>query len=107
MPNESSQPTKKMNETIDFFTVGGIEALLKNQNFRIVKIATEEKTFTYTSAQNFWNKIWSGAERTTLEKIPENKIEQFKIELFESFDSVKSEDGFNFKMGIIYACCKK
>lgn len=90
-----------------FFTVEGIESLLKKEDFKIVKIASEQKTFTYTNDHNFWNKLWSGPERAIIEKIPESKIDQFKSDLFEAFNSVKGNSGFDFQMGIIYVCCKK
>ena len=91
----------------DLHTAEGIEKLLKKHHMRLIKIATELKTFTYTTAQSYWDKLRSHGARFALEKIPQDKFNSFKTEVFDAFNSMKGDQGLDIKIGVIYVCCSK
>ena len=75
--SKGGNKTPKSND-YDFTSVEGIERMVKDNQFKIIKMSSGFTTFTYLNAQSFWNKIWSYGERVNLEKIPESKKEEFK-----------------------------
>ena len=93
--------------TDDLHTVDGIETLLKKHHMRLIKIATEIKTFNYPNAQSYWSKLWSHGARKTIEKIPHDQLNSFKADIFNRFNSIKGENGLDVNLGVIYVCCSK
>ena len=91
----------------DFFTPNDIEKVLLKNDFKIIRLATQEKTFFYSSAQTFWNKLWFIGEKEKLESIPKDKLEACKKEIFEKFNSLQGQNGFEFKLRVIYVSCQK
>lgn len=108
IPQDTSESSNQsVEEEDDFYTTEGIEALLTKHHFRLIKMATDIQSFVYPNAEAYWNKLWSHGTRRSLEKIPEDKIEEFKKEIFDTFNSIKTENGLEVRMGVIFVCCSK
>jgi ubiquinone/menaquinone biosynthesis C-methylase UbiE len=94
-------------ESPEFDTEDGLYKILKDVGFKNTKVISEEKVFVYKDEQEWWDKLWTHGAVGTLEKIPKNKMEDFKAEIFEKLKEIKEVEGIPATMYILYAFGEK
>lgn len=90
-------------ETVEFDTEEGLYKILKESNFKNIKIEKEEKIFIYKDEQEWWDKLYTHGYVTILDAIPLDKIEEFKLKVFENLKVLKKENGIENIMYVLYA----
>ncbi|MBC8059484.1 MAG: class I SAM-dependent methyltransferase [Clostridiaceae bacterium] len=91
----------------EFDTEDGLYKILNEANFKNIRIVSEEKTFTYKDEREWWDKLWTHGYIRVLEMIPEDKMEDFKREVFEKLRQIKESEGICATMFVLYACGEK
>ncbi|WBW96960.1 class I SAM-dependent methyltransferase [Oceanirhabdus sp. W0125-5] len=105
--NEIKKDNKNENQekTIDICSSEGVRTTLEEAGFKEIKVSTEEKLFTYTDKEEWWNEMWANAVRGILEKIQdrgEDYLLKFKEEAFQGLEQFRTEEGITFKRFVIY-----
>ncbi|GAA0116090.1 class I SAM-dependent methyltransferase [Clostridium senegalense] len=90
-------------ETVEFDTEEGLYKILKESNFKNIKIEKEEKIFIYKDEQEWWDKLYTHGYVTILDAIPLDKMEEFKLKVFENLKVLKKENGIENIMYVLYA----
>ncbi|MTI71561.1 MAG: hypothetical protein FH751_15040 [Firmicutes bacterium] len=103
--NKKSE-NKEKSTIPDFSTVEGVKKILNNSGFKNMEVYKEENKVIYKDKNEWWQEMWSNAARNILEKIDslgKNEIEEFKKEVFNELEKFRCEEGFCFRMPVIYA----
>jgi len=95
------------NDNIEFDTEEGLYKILDEAGFKNIQIVNEEKNFIYTDEQEWWDKLWTHGYIEILEMIPKDKLEDFKIKVFEKLNQIKDEEGITTTMSVLYAMGEK
>jgi len=94
-------------ENPEFDTEEGLKKILQETGFTNIEITSEEKEFIYKDEQEWWDKLWTHGAVKVLEMIPKDKLEDFKVEVFEKLRELKDEKGISAKMAVLYTrVCK-
>lgn len=94
-------------ESPEFHTEEGLYKILKEAEFNNIQVIIEEKVFIYKDEQEWWDKLWTHGSIAVLERIPEDKMKDFKIEVFEKLREIKGEDGIAATIAVLYALGEK
>ena len=95
------------NDNIEFDTEEGLYKILDEAGFKNIQIVNEEKKFIYIDEQEWWDKLWTHGYIEILEMIPKDKLEDFKIKVFEKLNQIKDEEGITTTMSVLYAMGEK
>lgn len=91
----------------NFDTEEELYKILDEANFKNIKILNEEKTFFYKDEQEWWDKLWTHGYLTLLEAIPQDKMAEFKTEVFDNLSKIKEPEGIAVTMFVLYAFGEK
>lgn len=94
-------------ESPEFHTDEGLYKILKEARFKNIQITSEEKVFVYKDEQEWWDKLWTHGSIAVLERMPEDKMKDFKAEVFEKLREIKGEEGIAATIYVLYALGKK
>ena len=94
-------------ESPEFHTEEGLYKVLKEAEFKNIQVIIEEKVFVYKDEQEWWDKLWTHGSIAVLERIPENKMKDFKAEVFEKLREIKGEEGIAATIYVLYALGEK
>lgn len=94
-------------ESPEFHTEEGVYKILKEARFKNIQVVSEEKAFMYKDEQEWWDKLWTHGSIAVLERIPEDKMKDFKAEVFEKLREIKGEEGIVATIYVLYALGEK
>jgi ubiquinone/menaquinone biosynthesis C-methylase UbiE len=100
---EKNDQGENSEEKFDFFTEEGLKSILSKFDFKNIQISTEEMEFVYRTKEIWWKKSWSHGGRASLEKIPKEKVNDFKKEVYDGLSTRMDNDGFHQIMKVINA----
>ncbi|MCB2296908.1 class I SAM-dependent methyltransferase [Clostridium tagluense] len=87
----------------EFDTEEGLYKILRGAGFKNIQVISEEKDFMYKDEQEWWDKLWTHGYIEVLEMIAEDRMEDFKAEVFEKLREVKEVEGIAATMSVLYA----
>jgi len=90
-----------------FDTEEGLYEILKVAGFKNIKVLSEEKTFIYKDEQEWWDKLWTHGYIRVMEMIPKEKLEDFRIEVFQKLTEIKESDGISATIFVLYGFGEK
>jgi len=90
----------------EFDTEEGLRKILQEAGFENIEIICEEKKFIYKDEQEWWDKLWTQGSREALERIPKDRLEDFRLEVFQKLSEIKEEEGIPAAMSVLYARCQ-
>lgn len=102
-----SEEYKKDDNDPEFDTEEGVYEVLEQAGFKNIQIIREEKTFIYRDEQEWWDKLWTHGYIRVLEKIPKDKIEALKKEVFSKLKEIKEREGIHVTMFVAYSIGEK
>lgn len=102
-----SEEYKKDDNDPEFDTEEGVYEVLEQAGFKNIQIIREEKNFVYRDEQEWWDKLWTHGYIRVLEKIPKDKIEEFKKEVFSKLKEIKEMEGIYVTMFVAYSIGEK
>jgi ubiquinone/menaquinone biosynthesis C-methylase UbiE len=100
---ENDNQEENTGEKYEFFTEKGLKNIFSKFGLTNIKVSTEEKEFVYKTKEAFWKKSWSHGGRTSLEKISQERMNDFKKEVYDGLSEKMDKDGFHHLMKVIYA----
>lgn len=95
------------NDNPEFDTEEGLYKILNEAGFKNIQVVNEENAFIYIDEQEWWDKLWTHGYIEILEMIPKDKLEDFKIKVFEKLRQIKEEEGITTTMSVLYAFGEK
>lgn len=101
-PYEDELDECQESDAVDFHTEEGLYKILSENGFKNIKILQEEKEFVYKTEKEWWDKLWSHGFIEVLERIPEDKMDSFKNEVFHGLKKVKEVDGIKASRSVLY-----
>lgn len=102
-PYEDELDECQESDAVDFHTEEGLYKILSENGFKNIKILQEEKEFVYKTEKEWWDKLWSHGFIEVLERIPEDKMDSFKYEVFQGLKKIKEVDGIKASRSVLYA----
>jgi ubiquinone/menaquinone biosynthesis C-methylase UbiE len=90
-----------------FDTEEGLYEILNQSGFINIETIIEEKAFVYKDEEEWWDKLWTHGYIKILEMVPKDKIDDFKIEVFEKLNEIKETEGITTTMYVLYAFGEK
>jgi ubiquinone/menaquinone biosynthesis C-methylase UbiE len=106
-PSQDELDEYQEEESPEFHTEEGLYKILKEAEFKNIQVIIEEKVFVYKDEQEWWDKLWTHGSIAVLERIPEDKIKDFKIEVFEKLREIKEAEGIAATISVLYAAGEK
>ncbi|WP_027624644.1 class I SAM-dependent methyltransferase [Clostridium lundense] len=100
----------KNSNDLKFNTTDGIKSILENSGFTNVKVYEENTEVVYSSKEEWWQEMWSNAARGVFEQVEsfgEDKLEEYKKDIFNGLNKYKKGEKFYFNMPVIYAFGEK
>ncbi len=91
----------------EFNTEEELYKALNDAGFKNIQVKSEEKTFKYKDEQEWWDKLWTHGFIRVLEAIPEERMEDFKSEVFVRLREMKESEGILATMFVLYAFGEK
>ncbi|MBW9156687.1 MULTISPECIES: class I SAM-dependent methyltransferase [Clostridium] len=87
----------------EFDTEEGLYKILRGAGFKNIQVISEDKDFIYKDEQEWWDKLWTHGYIEVLEMIAEDRMEDFKAEVFEKLREIKEVEGIAATMSVLYA----
>ncbi len=106
-PYEDELDEYQEEESPEFHAEEGLYKILNEATFKNIQITSEEKVFVYKDEQEWWDKQWTHGAVGTLEKIQQDKMKDFKAEVFEKLREIKGEEGIATTIYVLYALGEK
>jgi len=91
----------------EFDTKEGLTKILQECGFKNIEIISEEKKFIYKDEQEWWDKLWTQGSREALERIPKDRLEDFRLEVFQKLSEIKEEEGIITSKAILFSRCER
>jgi hypothetical protein len=106
-PSQDELDEYQEEESPEFHTEEGLYKILKEAEFKNIQVIIEEKVFVYKDEQEWWDKLWTHGSIAVLERIPEDKMKDFKIEVFKKLRVIKETEGIAATIYVLYAAGEK
>ena len=77
----------------DFRTIAGIESVLLKMNLKKIAILTEQHISHYKDEDEWIETRWQTGSRIDLERVPENRFDELKRDIYAYLKKYKDEEG--------------
>jgi len=89
------------------FSTGEMETLLLNYGFHDIKTIRETRDTIYQDGEEFWEMLWSGGSRLTMNNMDIATRIRFKEDLLNRLMGIMQGDGIHFDETAIYSIAYK
>jgi SAM-dependent methyltransferase len=108
--NKSTDNKSSTSRPERFDTVQDIKRILIESGFANVRVYQENNDVVYKNKEEWWQEMRSNAALRMFEQIEKlgmDKLENFKMDVYEQLANFEKEDGYHFNMPVIYAFGEK
>jgi ubiquinone/menaquinone biosynthesis C-methylase UbiE len=90
-----------------FDTRESLEAALRQADFVDVKVFAEEFEVIVSGVDLFWEQLWSGGNRSVLERLPATEVEAVKARYYRELEALRQPDGIHATYRALFALASK